>query len=222
MAQRTQLMCWLRENRNFWRWVDHTLTVLSSEAVTRDWPSLQKWTLLTVAVWARNTVDSPLLWGRHPESWREGLQAHQSSPTRRAPPQVHPGQSAQSLPNRSRAPCHPCTGSHRQVLSTKLGSAPNSSPDPDGRAPTEASASSVTFSGVGEMSHCDQARARMGTWVGTVLTPGPQTQTSTSKSVTHTLGTQMRTVLSREPEASRCPEGEKFTEVTASLWPEKR
>lgn len=42
------------------------------------------------------------------------------------------------------------------------------------------------------------------------------------RSITHTLGTQMRTVLSREPEASRCPDGEKFTQVTASLWPVKR
>lgn len=68
------------------------------------------------------------------------------------------------------------------------------------------------------MSPCDQPRAR----VGTVLAPGPQAQTGPSQSVTHTLGTQRRTVLSREPEASRCPEGEKFTEVTASLWPVKR
>lgn len=61
LAQRTQLMCWLSENRNFCLWTVHTLTVLSSEAVTKDWPSLEKWTLLTVAVWALNTVDSPLL-----------------------------------------------------------------------------------------------------------------------------------------------------------------
>ena len=60
------------------------------------------------------------------------------------------------------------------------------------------------------MSHCDQSSTRA------------QTQTSPSKSLTHTLGTQMRTVLSREPEASRCPEGEKFTQVTVSLWPAKR
>lgn len=61
LAQRTQLMCWFNENRNFCLWTVHTLIVLSSEAVTKDWPSLEKWTLLTVPVWALNTVDSPLL-----------------------------------------------------------------------------------------------------------------------------------------------------------------
>ena len=35
--------------------------VLSSEDVSRDWPSSEKSTLLTVAVWALNTVDSHLL-----------------------------------------------------------------------------------------------------------------------------------------------------------------
>ena len=64
LAQRTQFMCWLSENRNFCLWTVHTLTVLSSEAVTKDWPSLEKLTLLTVAVWALNTVDSPLLYRR--------------------------------------------------------------------------------------------------------------------------------------------------------------
>lgn len=64
LAQRTQFMCWLSENKNFCLWTIHTLTVLSSEAVTKDWPSLEKWTLLTVAVWALNTVDSPLLYRR--------------------------------------------------------------------------------------------------------------------------------------------------------------
>lgn len=61
LAQRTQFMCWLNENKNFCLWTAQTLTVLSSEAVTMDWPSLEKWTLLTVAVWALNAVDSPLL-----------------------------------------------------------------------------------------------------------------------------------------------------------------
>lgn len=64
LAQRTQFMCWLSENKNFCLWTVHTLIVLSSEAVTKDWPSLEKWTLLTVAVWALNTVDSPLLYRR--------------------------------------------------------------------------------------------------------------------------------------------------------------
>lgn len=39
----------------------HTFKVLSSEAVTRNWPSLEKSTLLTVAVWALKTVLSPFL-----------------------------------------------------------------------------------------------------------------------------------------------------------------
>lgn len=64
LAQRTQFMCWLSENRNFCLWTVHTLIVLSSEAVTKDWPSLEKWTLLTVPVWALKTVDSPLLYRR--------------------------------------------------------------------------------------------------------------------------------------------------------------
>lgn len=38
-----------------------TLTVLSSEAVRREWPSLAKLTHLMVAVCARRTVDSPFL-----------------------------------------------------------------------------------------------------------------------------------------------------------------
>ena len=38
-----------------------TLTVLSSDAVQIDWPSAEKSTQRTVAVWALNTVDSPLL-----------------------------------------------------------------------------------------------------------------------------------------------------------------
>lgn len=63
-AQRTQFMCWVREKRNFCRWTAQTLTVLSSEAVTRDWPSLEKLTLRTVPVCALNTVDSPFLKGR--------------------------------------------------------------------------------------------------------------------------------------------------------------
>lgn len=73
----------------------------------------------------------------------------------------------------------------------------------------------------GDVPRCP-VQTRLGTRVGTVLALGPQTQTGITKSGTHTLGTQRRTVLSREPEASRCPEGEKFTEVTASLWPVKR
>lgn len=39
---------------------------------------------------------------------------------------------------------------------------------------------------------------------------------------THTLGIHKRTVLSLEPEATRCPEGENWTHKTASLWPKKR
>lgn len=72
------------------------------------------------------------------------------------------------------------------------------------------------------MPHCDQARASAGSRAGTAPAPGPQTHTRSSGPVTHTVGTQIRTVLSREPEASKCPEGEKFTQVTASLWPAKR
>lgn len=55
------------------------MTVLSSEAVTKDWPSLQKWTLLTVAVCARNAVDSPLLQGqasKSEETHNSDMRAH--------------------------------------------------------------------------------------------------------------------------------------------------
>lgn len=62
LAQRTQLMCWLREKRNFCRWTAHTLMVLSSEAVTRVCPSPEKLTLRTEAVWALKNVDSPFLY----------------------------------------------------------------------------------------------------------------------------------------------------------------
>lgn len=58
-------MCWLREKRNFCLWTVQTLRVLSSEAVTKVCPSPEKLTLRTVPVWARNTVDSPLLKGRN-------------------------------------------------------------------------------------------------------------------------------------------------------------
>lgn len=61
LAQRTQLMCWLREKRNFCLWTVQTLMVLSSEAVTRVCPSLEKLTLRTEAVWALNDVDSAFL-----------------------------------------------------------------------------------------------------------------------------------------------------------------
>lgn len=44
------------------RWTLHTLTDLSSDAVTSLWPSWEKATLRTAAVWALNTVDSPFLW----------------------------------------------------------------------------------------------------------------------------------------------------------------
>lgn len=50
LAQRTQLMCWLKEKRNFGLWTVHTLMVLSSEAVTRFCPSLEKLTLRTAEV----------------------------------------------------------------------------------------------------------------------------------------------------------------------------
>lgn len=61
LAQRTQLMCWLREKRNFCLWTVQTLMVLSSEAVTRVCPSLEKLTLRTEAVWALKDVDSAFL-----------------------------------------------------------------------------------------------------------------------------------------------------------------
>lgn len=64
LAQRTQFVCRLREKRNFLLSTPHTFTVLSSEAVTSRWPSLEKWTLRTLAVWALNTVDSPFLWSK--------------------------------------------------------------------------------------------------------------------------------------------------------------
>ena len=38
-----------------------TFIVLSSEHVNKCWPSLENSTLLTVAVWALKTVDSPFL-----------------------------------------------------------------------------------------------------------------------------------------------------------------
>lgn len=62
LAQRTQLMCWLREKRNFCLWTAHTLMVLSSEAVTRVCPSDEKLTLRTEAVWALKNVDSAFLY----------------------------------------------------------------------------------------------------------------------------------------------------------------
>lgn len=62
LAHRTQLMCWLRENRNFCLWTVHNLTVLSSEAVTIVCPSPEKLTLRTVAVWALKTVESAFLY----------------------------------------------------------------------------------------------------------------------------------------------------------------
>lgn len=61
LAQRTQLVCWLREKINFCLWTVHTLIVLSSEAVTRVCPSPEKLTLRTVAVWALKAVDSAFL-----------------------------------------------------------------------------------------------------------------------------------------------------------------
>lgn len=62
LAQRTQLMCWLREKRNFCLWTVQTLMVLSSEAVTRVCPSPEKLTLRTEAVWALKDVDSAFLY----------------------------------------------------------------------------------------------------------------------------------------------------------------
>lgn len=61
LAQRTQLVCWLSEERKHWRGTLQTFTVLSSDAVANLWPSREKWTLRTAAVWALNTLDSPLL-----------------------------------------------------------------------------------------------------------------------------------------------------------------
>ena len=65
LAQRTQLMCWLREKRNFCLCTVHTLMVLSSDAVTSDCPSAEKLTLRTVPMWARNDVDSAFLHKPH-------------------------------------------------------------------------------------------------------------------------------------------------------------
>lgn len=62
LAQRTQLICRLREKRNFCLWTVQTLMVLSSEAVTRVCPSPEKLTLRTEAVWARKDVDSAFLY----------------------------------------------------------------------------------------------------------------------------------------------------------------
>lgn len=62
LAQRTQLICWLREKRNFCLWTVHTLMVLSSEAVTRVCPSPEKLTLRTEAVCALKNVDSAFLY----------------------------------------------------------------------------------------------------------------------------------------------------------------
>lgn len=61
LAQRTQLICWLREKRNLCLWIVQTLMVLSSEAVTRVCPSPEKLTLRTEAVWALKDVDSAFL-----------------------------------------------------------------------------------------------------------------------------------------------------------------
>lgn len=60
----------------------HTLTVLSSEAVSSDCPSLAKSTHRTVAVCALNTVDSPFLCGQgvsqliHPHTLTHPHTAH--------------------------------------------------------------------------------------------------------------------------------------------------
>lgn len=62
LAQRTQLICRLREKRNFCLWTVQSLMVLSSEAVTRVCPSPEKLTLRTEAVWALKDVDSAFLY----------------------------------------------------------------------------------------------------------------------------------------------------------------
>lgn len=81
-ALRTQLLCPVRVNWYFCRCTVHncsdtqslhnhtptyihTLRVLSSDEVRRDCPSLEKSTDLTEAVWALNTVDSPLLYTQY-------------------------------------------------------------------------------------------------------------------------------------------------------------
>lgn len=50
LAQRTQCVCRYKEYKKRWRYMFHTLMDLSSEAVTRNWPSAEKSTLRTGAV----------------------------------------------------------------------------------------------------------------------------------------------------------------------------
>ena len=61
LAQRTQCVCRYKEYKKRWRYMFHTLIDLSSEAVARNWPSAEKSTLRTGAVWALNSEDFPLL-----------------------------------------------------------------------------------------------------------------------------------------------------------------
>lgn len=61
LAQRTQCVCRYKEYKKRWRNMFHTLIDLSSEAVARNWPSAEKSTLRTGAVWALNSEDFPLL-----------------------------------------------------------------------------------------------------------------------------------------------------------------
>lgn len=61
LAQRTQWVCRYKEYKKRWRCIFHTLMDLSSEAVTRNWPSAEKFTLRTGPVCALNSEDFPLL-----------------------------------------------------------------------------------------------------------------------------------------------------------------
>lgn len=147
LAQRTQLMCWLREKRNFCLWTVQTLMVLSSEAVTRVCPSPEKLTLRTEAVWALNDVDSAFL-------------------------QVYIN-----------------TETHKMIKHSET---------------------HMRFIFYAE-------RNKEHVWSIPLMI-----KMLKIKCVTHRLGTQRRTVLSLDEEATRWPVGENCTDRTASLCPFKR
>ena len=129
-----------------------TLTVLSSEAVNSDCPSLAKSTHRTEAVWALNTVDSPLLCVCLVCAWRKRRGGG--------------------------------GGKRGGEIYTSVDLSYNFHHDDD--------------------AHVECKGIKGSRWV------------CSSCVQTHTLGIHSRTVLSRDAEATRCPDGEKATDNMAS------
>lgn len=76
LAQQTQWVCWNRENkRHGWRTL-HIFIDLSLDAETRKWPSWEKLTLRTDAVWPFSTDDSPWLVGEKKQNPRHKTQLY--------------------------------------------------------------------------------------------------------------------------------------------------